>query len=386
MSMKAFVANIDRHIYDEGVNWTGPNQEKVAPLQYFAAKAEEAGIAPDDKELAKREEHYLRKFTVPGLYMADRERKIKEYARDTYAVEAVMEHELKCSIKGPDAPTVQKAFTVSTVQAVFPIFYDTVVVAGLLAQPLLDRLVAMTTQVNSGTADHVLLNENTWDRSTGEIGEWTRFPELSISATNAPIKLRKWGGVLKASDEAIRRARLPIFQRGLERIGRQLANDLTDFVLDVILLGDGNAGASPSQATAVSGSPAYSDMIATQLKFPIGYQPTDIVASGTVWNKLLNFPEFKDPLAGFRFQGSGVPPTPLGMNLWRWDSLASSGWATTKILMLESERACVLYQEGGVTSEAERVVNGQWSSVTTSLYAGPAILDTNARVVGTGWS
>jgi len=383
--MKAFVANIDRHIYDDGTNWTGPNGEKIAPLKYFAAKAEDAGIAPEDGELKKREEHYLRKFRCPVEGMEERERKIKEHARDTYAIEKIMA-DLGCPTKGPDAPTVQKAFTVSAVQAIFPIFYDTVVVAGLLAQPLLDRLVAMTTQVNSGTADHVTMNENAWDRATGKIGEWSRFPELAISATNAPVKLIKWGGILKASDEAIRRARLPIFQRGLERIGRQLANDLTDFVMDVILLGDGNAGASPTQPVSTSGSPAYSDLIATQLKFPIGYQPTDIIATGTVWLKLLNLPEFKDPLAGMRFQGSGVPPTPLGMNLWRWDSLASSGWATTKLLMLESERCVVLYQEGGVQSESHRIVNGQFSEIATSLYAAPAILDTNARVVGTGWS
>jgi hypothetical protein len=385
MSMKQFVANVDRHIYDEGDRWVGPQGEKVGAMRYFAAKAEEAGIAPEDKELEKREQHYLRKFRVPVETMWEREEKIKAYARDSYAIEAIMT-DLGVPPKGPDAATVGKAFTVSAVQAIFPIFYDTIVVAGLLAQPLLDRLVAMTTQVNSGTADHVVMNENSWDRATGEIGEWTRFPELAISASNAPVVLKKWGGILKASDEAIRRARLPIFQRGLERIGRQLANDLTDFAMDVLLLGDGNTGSTAATVpTVTTSSPSYFDLVATQINFPIGYQPTDLIATGTQWLKLLNFPEFKDPLAGFRFQGSGVPPTPLGMNLWRWDSLASSGWATSKVLMLEAERALAMYTEGGVSSESNRIVNGEWSSIKTSIYAAFAILDTNARRIGTGW-
>lgn len=388
MGMETFVKNVDRHIYDEGVNWTGPQGQKTDPVTYFCHQAAKEGIGPETKELEKREVHYLRKFQVPE-FATKRAAKIKDYAKKSWYVETCFK-DCGVALRGPEATTVAKAFSVTSTQAIFPIFYDNMIVAGLLAQPLLDRLVAETVQVNSGSADHVVMNENAWERATGQIGEWTRFPEMSISATNAPVTLKKWGGILKASDEAIRRARLPIFARGLERIGRQLANDLTDFALDVLLLGDGNTGTALSgsadiQASAVTGSPVYSDLVALLLLFNVGYAPTDLIATRESWLDLLNMAEFKDPLAGFRFQATGVPPTPLGLNLWRWDSLASSGWATTKILMLQADAALVQYQEGGITSESERIINGQWQQVATSIYTAFAILDRDARKLGTGW-
>lgn len=388
MSMQSFCKNVCKELYEEGAAWQGPNGEKTDPVTYFCAKAERDGIGPDEKALERRESHYLKKYRVTDENL-HRQFKVRDHARKSWYVETIFK-ELGVPVRGPEAGTVGKAFSVTSVQAIFPIYYDNAIVAGLLAQPLLDRFVSETIQVNSGTADHVVMNENTWDRATGEIGEWTRMPELSISATNAPITLKKWGGVLKASDEAVRRARLPIFQRGLERIGRQLANDLTDFALDVLILGDGNAGTVLSgtgdiQATVTAGSPNYADLVATMLLFKIGYAPTDLVATKESWLDLLNMAEFKDPLAGFRFQSTGQPPSPLGLNLWRWDSLASSGWATTKILMWQSDIALVQYQEGGVTSESNRIVNGQWSEIATSLYTGFAILDREARKLGTGW-
>jgi hypothetical protein len=379
---------VDRGLYKDAVNWTGPEGQKTDPVTYFCHKAAEEGVGPDTKTLEKREVHYLKKFQVPEFAL-NRSAKVKDFARKSWYVEAFFK-DSGVAVRGPEAATVGKAFSVSNIQAIFPIFYDTMIVAGLLAQPLLDRLVAETVQVNSGVADHVVMNENVWDRSTGRIGEWTRFPEMTIRAASAPVVLQKWGGILKASDEAIRRARLPIFARGLERIGRQLANDLTDFGLDVLLLGDGNPGTPLSgtgdiQAAAVTGSPVYSDLVALLLLFNVGYAPTDIIATRESWTDLLNMAEFKDPLAGFRFQATGVPPNPLGLNLWRWDSLASSGWATSKILMFQADAALVMYQEGGITSESDRIINGQWSEVATSIYTAFAILDRDARKVGTGW-
>jgi hypothetical protein len=390
MALDTFVKNIDKHLYEEGANWSGPGGEKTTPVKFFCTEAAKEGIGPDDKTIEKRERHYLRKYKVPEFYEhTDRATKIKEHAYQTWYVEEVFKA-LKTPVVGPETPTVAKAFTVTATQAIFPIFYDTAIIAGMLAMPLLDRLVSQSVQVNSGTADHVVMNENTWDRATGEIGEWTRFPEMSISATNAPIILKKWGGILKASAEAIRRARLPIFQRGLERIGRQLAIDLTDFALDVLILGDGNtgtalSGAADIQAAASTGNPTYFDLVSTFLLFKIGYEPTDMLATKESWLDLLTMSEFKDPLAGFRFQANGVPPTPLGLDLHRWDSLASSGWATTKILLWQRDIALIQYSEGGITSDSNRIVNGQWEEIATSLYTAFAIADREARKLGSGW-
>lgn len=374
------------HFYKTAETAQGEEFEKIAPWQYFAQYARHHGVAPDDRELKAREDHYLSTWGVQE-WEVNRSQAVKAWARDSWSVERYMiDHGvIPTNQSAEPASTVRKAFNVTPVLAVFPIFYDTQIVAGILATPLLNRLVSQTVMVNSGTADHVVMNETVADRITGEIGEFTRFPELTISATNAPIKLKKWGGILRASDEAVRRARLPVFAAGLQRIGRQLAIDLTDFAIDVLMLGDGNAGAVTGVVAAVPGSPTYSDIVGTMLNFPIGYNPTDAIAPGVTIAKLLNFSEFKDPLSGFRFQATAQFPTPVGLMLHRWDSTGSTGWATNsatvipQMLFIQNDRCLVQYQEGGLTSESDRIINGEWSELKTSLYCGFAILDTNAR-------
>jgi len=384
-SMKTFLANLDDGLYKEAKSLEIKSDYGSAPLQYLAMKAYEAGIAPSDAELRDREKAAMLKFDVPETDLT-RAAKVKQYAHDTYALEKTFEA-CGCPLWGADAGTVDKAFAVNTTRAIFPEFYDSQIVAGILAMPLLDVLVSHSETANRGVFDHITLSEAAADRSTGLAGEFTTFTETTVAATNAPIKVKKFGQVLKASDEAIRRSNLPIFARTLERIGMQLAIDLTDFAMDVLLLGDGNSGAATAVAAAVSAAPTFADWVSLLYNFGIGYNPTDFIATSTVLTKMVNIPEFKDPFAWSRpFQVSGSPPPVFGLTPHRWDSLGSSGWATTKVLVIQRNLALVQYSDGGLMSEQDRIINGQWSMVVTSINTAFAIWDSAARRVGTGWA
>jgi hypothetical protein len=392
MSMASFTKNLDKNIYPESLK-PRPDGTRSTPLTYFTEQAHAAGIGPTEAETAKVCSRLFAGFGMRSQFPEPgnltRYDWVSSYAQDKWVVDAVMK-ELGAPSRGPYAPTVEKAFTVTAIQAVFPIWYDSQIVEGVLANPLLPRLVAETLQITSGTADHVVMNEQTWERTMGEIGEWTRFPELSISATNAPIKTRKWGGILKASDEAVRRARLPIFARGLARIGMQLANDLTDFALDVLLSGDGNAGTPLSGAgdiytVPVSGAPVYGDIVAQKMLFSIGYEPNIMIATRESITDILNMPQYQDQTMGVNSQVTGNLPMVLGMDLLRWDSLASSNWSTASTLMVDTQNALVQYSEGGIMTDFNRVVNGQWSEVATSIQTGFAILDRASRKKAVAW-
>lgn len=381
MSLTNFIKSMDDGLYKEAKAFRGTEGERVDVVDYFGAKAEEAGVALEGQEKAAREQEFIARFNVqPGD--ASRLRRVKKHAADTWIVDQFFKEAKVCQY----SDTVEKAFQVTTAQVVFPIYYSNQIQAGILANPLLDVLVSDTIPVNSGTADHATMNETQADRTSGAAGEFTTFNEVTISATNAPIKLQKFGRILNMSDEAVRRVRIPVLARGLERIGRQLAIDMTDFALETIIAGDGNAGTATTVAAATSASPVYSDWVKLITDVTIGYELSDMIFGQAILRNLLNTPEFKDPLAGFSYQNNGAMPKPFGLNTHRWDSAGATSYATTKVVAIQRDLCLIAYTEGGLLNETDRLLNGQFARNASSIWIGYGNWDGAARRVGTGWS
>jgi hypothetical protein len=397
--MQSFIKSFDDGMYHEAHNFRDP-ETKLKPhsFEWYAGRARSEGIYPEKDELVRREEHYLKQFHIPredwdGL--SDRSVKIKAYAADTWALERVFK-EGGVTVRGEFADEVEKAFGTSTVLTIFPFFWDTAIQEGILAEPLLDILLMDTKNVDSGTAVHAFMNETEADRNMGEVGEFTTFPEVYISATESAIKLKKFGGKVNYSDESLRRMRIPVFQRGVSRIGRQIGILMTSFAIDVIMNGDsqlgGAFGAATQIAATVPGSPTYNDWVVLATEAPIGYDYSDFVFSKTGLRKALNVVEFKDPLAGFKFQSQKVIPEIMGMQPHRWDhayptsplnTVTGNG---TSVLMLERNLALTMYTDGGLSSESQRVPDGQYTRFLTSWWVGFGCWDRNAVRVGTGFA
>ncbi len=397
--MQSFIKSFDDGMYHEAKAWRDPeNQTKCTTTQFYAAKARENGVYPDEALAKRREEHFLRKYHVPedcwdGL--SNRAIAIKDHARNSWHLESVLK-DLGVKMRGPLADDIEKAFGTSTALSIFPFFWDTAIQEGILAMPLLDLLVMETKNVNTGTAVHAYMNETEADRTMGEVGEFTSFPEVYVVAAESTIKLKKFGGIINYSDESLRRMRIPVFQRGVARIGRQIGIRMTDFALDVIINGDtqvgGAFGAATTVAAGVSGSPTYADWVALGTDFPIGYEATDFVWSKAGLRKGLNIPQFQDPLAGFQYQSTAIMPQIMGLQPHRWDSAytgspfnATTG-AATKIVMFERNLALTMFTDGGVNSESERHIDGAWTKFATSWWIGFGIWDRSAVRVGTGFA
>lgn len=375
--------------------------------QYSAEKAREMGFYPDEKELRKREERMLAKIRAEAWshgraqiheWQQDRLNRIKAHAADSWHVdEYFRQHGV--DIDGPYAPSAQKAFQVVPGElSVFPFFWDTQIVEGILAIPLLDVLIMDTVTVGSGTAVHPVMSEQELDRTMGEVGEFSSFQELNIVSTEVTIHLKKYGGIVTVSDETMRRQRVPVFARGIARIGRQIGIHMTDFALTIAIDGDGSLGGSNGAPTiganaAVAGSPSYTDFVKNDMSFQIGYEPTDRILGRAGITNMLQIPEFKDPLAGFKFQSQGVLPEVLGLQTHRWDSAKSTSWSnagvlgdSVKMLTIQRQRALIMYQEGGLSTESFRDPKSEATGVKTSWYLGFAQWDPKAIAVGTGYA
>jgi hypothetical protein len=390
--MQAFAKGLGKDFYQDAKAARGPFGELPSEIEYFAQKAEDDGYEPNENRIKQRHQEMCERLRVGP---DEHRRKARAYnlCRDTDALWQMFE---EAGIDPYDeyAPSVDqikgvKAFGVNgSVQNAFPVFYQSQIVEGILATPMLDRMVAQTVQVNTGTADHVGLTDTAGQRRLYESGEWAQAVEMTLPYTSTSVPLKKFQGNLKSSSEAIRRARLPLFAAMLRRIGQQLGIDLVDFALDVMIAGHGSAplgGAATTVATTVTGSPSYADFIALMFSFTDGYDTTDILASATVLAKILAMAEFKDPLAGFTTQRTGALPTPVGWQLHRWDSLGSSNYAVTKVVAWQQDLALVQYNEGGIETETGRIIENDYNQNVIRLYTAFAVWDRAATRVGTGW-
>lgn len=398
MSFAAFVEDFDGGMHQEALNYKDAEGRQCMSYQYAAAKARECGFYPDEAVRKKRQEQYLRKLKVPE-WAENRAQRVKAYADDTWFLQEYFK-QYKVDITNPCSdfePDALKAFQVVPAElTVFPFFWDTQIVEGILAVPLLDVLIMDTVTVASGTAVHAVMNETLQDRQMGETGEFASFQEVNISSTESTLRLKKFGGLITVSDEAMRRQRVPVFARGIARIGRQIGVDMTDLAIDILLNGDGTYGGTGAAATAVAaavaGTPTYTDYVKLFMNFNIGYEPTDLVLGRNAIQLLLQIPEFKDPLAGFKFQNQAILPEAFGLMTHRWDSSGSTTWSagvagdSTRALVVQRQRALIMYQEGGLSTESDRDVKSESTVVKTSWYLIFAIWDGDARRVGTGFA
>jgi hypothetical protein len=393
MAVAEFVKSVGKDFYQQARAYHGPHGEKLSEIEFFGVEAAKSGYEPDEADLKQRHLEMCERCNIKA-HEFGRVQQAMDLVRSTAAMWEVFD-DAGIDPFSQYAPTVDelkgisgKSFSTGSVLNVFPIFYQSEIMEGILATPMLDTMVANTVQTNGMSADHIGFTDTALNRRTAESGEWARGVELSLSYTNAQIPLKKYQGTLKASGEALRAARLPVFAAASRRIGQQLGIDVFDFALDVLIAGDGTTlgPAAATEAADTPGTPDYDDFVDILMGFTDGYTPTDALAHANVLSNVFQVTEFKDPFAGFNMQRTGAYPSPLGWNLHRWDSLGASNYAATKLVVWQANRALVQYNWGGIEQESDRVIENDFSMNVVRLWTGFSIWDRAAARVGTSFA
>ncbi len=349
----------------------------LSAFGYLARMAEERGIGPDSREADSRELEFSKRFGVSEAHTHYGER-VKAYARQTWFLDKAFQ-ELGLRIRGPEADALGKFFTTSAGSALFPIYVESQVVAGLLLTSLVPSLVAQEVMVDSHTAEHLALTESAGDRRTTLSGEGARAATVTLRTAERSIRLSKYTAQLDATYEALRLQRLNVVSVFLQRLGTQIGVDETDDLIDVAILGDGNAGSAVTDTDAeVSGTLDYDELVRLSLSFPKGYEFRAAVVNDARLRTILNMTEFKDPLTGFNFQATGRIPTPMGAEWLRWTSTGSAAFSTDRILAVDNRLALVQYTEQGVLTESDRLIDRQFERTVVSKWTGFGKLDYNA--------
>ena len=91
-------------------------------------------------------------------------------------------------------------------------------------------------------------------------------------------------------------------------------------VVDCVINGDGNDNAASVINTAVSGTLDYDDLISLWAQFA-PFEMNTVICHINSLKTILTLDEFKDPMAGYRFQNKGDLFSPLGAALVRSDDV-----------------------------------------------------------------
>ena len=289
------------------------------------------------------------------------------------------EHGIKTA--GPNSSLLEKFFATTASAVLFPHYVETQVLQGMQDTSILPSILATTTRINTHTYDAVRMTDAAADRQLREVGEGTMLPTTTLSTSDESIRLRKYGRLLAATYEALRLQKLNVIGVFLQRLGAQIGVDESNEALRVIIAGDGNTGTSLTDSDSdVSGTLDYDEMVKLWLAFGSGYECNTIIAYDTYIQKVLNMDEFKDPMAGFKFQATGQLVNPLGARLVRWadtDGFKDGSGNDVSDWVIGIDRRYCLEQivEQDVTIEVDRLINRQFERTAITKWSGFKKLD-----------
>ncbi len=124
---------------------------------------------------------------------------------------------------GPHCDRVEKFFSTTESAVLFPEFIRRAVYRGI-EQSVLSEIVAVQTIAESSEYLGGTFSDGTAYSTTTEQGN--ELPTATFYETNSAMKLKKYGRVIHASYEAVRRQRLDAFGAYLRSVGVRLSNAL----------------------------------------------------------------------------------------------------------------------------------------------------------------
>ncbi len=194
---------------------------------------------------------------------------------------------------------------------------------GQLMRPELSNLIANTTTVSSNSYTPFFIDTGSSTKfSLRPVADGADVPQLLVTEQNHSVFVADYALALKTSYKALRYRTTSQFRVLLWYIGFQLQTDKIGMIVDTIVSGDGNNNAATVVNTAASGTLTYADIVNLWSKFS-PFEMNTLICHISQLKTVLNLAEFKDPLAGSRFQKTGELVTPLGSLLVRSDNVST---------------------------------------------------------------
>ncbi len=224
-------------------------------------------------------------------------------------------------INGKSPTTVEQFF--QQAPALLPEFMLREIKKGMAMRPELNRLVANSTTIatNKYTPFFIDTSDNS-KFSLRPVGDGAEIPQLIVTEQNHSVNVVDYGLALKASYKSLRYRTTSQFRVLLWYIGFKIQTDKIGMLVSTLINGDGNSNSAAIVNTSASGTLDYDDLVSLWAQFS-PFEMNTLICHIDQMKTILKLNEFKDPLAGFRFQKSGELFNPLGALLVRSDEVPS---------------------------------------------------------------
>ncbi len=259
----------------------------------------------------------------------------------------------------------------------FPEFINRQMRVALLAPPILDELIAITTPVDSDSYRTIYLQDTTATRRMSRVAEGGELPRVKVATSEKSISLKKYGVILEGTYEVYRRMRIDLFALHLSRIALQAMLDKSQEALDVAINGDGNGNAATNynltalDPNTTAGKLTYYAWLRWGLKlFP--YQLTTVVGGEAELLSVLTlqFPNINPLMILSMLQNDG----PVNMRL----QLAQDIYTNIRLVYLQTAPSNVLLgidrrsalemavEIGASLTETDRIISRQLNEIAIS--------------------
>lgn len=258
-------------------------------------------------------------------------------------------------ISGPQCDRVEKFFTSTESAVLFPEFVRRAVQQGMDAS-MLSEITAVETHTDSSQYLGCTITEtDSYSTATSQSDALTA--STILEATSALV-LDKYGRVVKASYEAVRRQRLDVFAVFLRSVGMQLAQALMQQAITTLTA---EAGSSSTKAGATL---AYSDLATLYGKFTT-YNMNTLLVSPKVAATILAMAEMEDVVPVEQAQVR----LPFGTVLCKVPQMSDN-----VIIGLDKNFAMEMVTGSNLILETDRLIENQLDLITVSLQCGFRVL------------
>lgn len=285
-----------------------------------------------------------------------------QYAETPLAGLDAYERQLKrfdIRISGPQCDRVEKFFTSTESAVLFPEFVRRAVQQGMDAS-MLSEITAVETHTDSSQYLGCTITEtDSYGTATSQSDALTA--STILEATSALV-LDKYGRVVKASYEAVRRQRLDVFAVFLRSVGMQLAQALMQQAITTLTA---EAGSSSTKAGSAM---AYSDLATLYGKFTT-YNMNTLLVSPKVAATILAMAEMEDVVPVEQAQVR----LPFGTVLCKVPQMSDN-----VIIGLDRNFALEMVTGSNLILETDRLIENQLDLITISLQCGFRVLMKNA--------
>lgn len=250
-------------------------------------------------------------------------------------------------VSGADCDRVEKFFTSTETAVLFPEFVARCIKKGF-GETALTAVTAVKTVSESGQYIGCELDD-TEDYTTTD--QLDTLPAAEVTESDTPVVLEKFGRLINASYEAVRRQRLDVFGVMLRSIGVKLAASVVKKAMAV--LKEGATGKSTTSFT-------YADLASLYGCFD-SFDMTTVIASPAVASQIAAMEQMRDA----RSEADGRMVLPFGSEL-----IKSSAVDDSTVIGLDKDFALEFITSTGLVLETDKLIDRQLDQITVSVTCG----------------